>query len=183
MSARSSAAADDADTEKRRADPVAIVTGGSGGAGRAVACGLGRRGDAVVVVYLRDQRAAERVVEDILAAHGTALTVRADVADELDVERLFDEAAAAFGGIGVVVHAASSESAVVYRQAARRLAPRGAIVSVTSGEAIVPALAGALAARGITVNGLTPGVERPGRDHDIADLVGLLDRWRRGQAR
>jgi 3-oxoacyl-[acyl-carrier protein] reductase len=180
MSARSSTAADDADTEGRRADPVAIVTGGSRGAGREVARELGRRGDAVVVVYLRDQREAEGVIEDILAANGSAVTVRADVTDELDVERLFDEAAAAFGSVDVLVHAASSDSTALYRQAARRLGPGGAVVSVATGEAIAPALCRDLDARGITVNGLAPGQEPAGRDHDVADLVGLLDRWRRG---
>lgn len=180
MSARSSTAADAASVEERPADPVAIVTGGSRGAGRELARELGRRGDAVVVVYLRDQRDAERVIDEILAGDGTALTVRADVTDELDVQRLFDEAAAAFGGVDVVVHAARRGSAVVYRQAARRLRPGGAIVSLSTAEILAPVLARELDARGITVNGLTPGLEPAGRDHDVADLVGLLDRWRRG---
>jgi 3-oxoacyl-[acyl-carrier protein] reductase len=180
MSARSSTVADGADAHDRPADAVAIVTGGSRGAGRELARELGRRGDAVVVVYLRDLREAEAVVDEILAANGTALTVRADVTDELDVERLFDEAAAAFGSVDVVVHAAGHGSAVVYGQAARALRRGGAIVSVSSAEPIAPALARELDARGITVNGLAPGLEPPGPDHDIADLLGLLDRWRRG---
>jgi 3-oxoacyl-[acyl-carrier protein] reductase len=179
MSARSSTAADGAYAEDRSAGAVAIVTGGSRGAGRELARDLGRRGDAVVVVYLRDQAEAEAVVDEILAAHGTALTLRADVADELDVERLFDEAAAAFGPVDVVVHAASRGSSVVYPQAARRLRRGGAIVSVTSGEAIAPTLARELAARGITVNGLAPGLEAPRGDHDVAELVELVERWRR----
>jgi len=167
-------------SEPTPTDAVAIVTGGSWGAGRELARVLGSRGDAVVLVYLRDQRAAEGVVAEILAAHATALTVRADVADELDVERLFDEAAAAFGSVDVVAHAATRGSSVVYRQAARRLRNGGAIVSVSSGEAIASALARKLGRRGITINGLAPGVEAPGRDHDVADLVRLVDRWRRG---
>jgi hypothetical protein len=167
------------ETDPRWADAVAIVTGGSRGAGREVARTLGSRGDAVVVVYLRDQREAEAVVEQILAANGTALTVRADVTDELDVERLFDEAAAAFGAVDLVVHAARCGSSVVYRQAACRLRRGGAIVSVARAEAIAPGLAPELDARGIAVNGLAPGLEPPGRDHDVADLVALLDRWRR----
>jgi len=169
-------------SEATSTDAVAIVTGGSGGAGRELACRLGSRGAAVVVVYLRDQREADAVVEGILAANGTALTVRADVTDELDVERLFDEAAAAFGGVDVVVHAANRGSSVVYRHAARRLRDGGAIVSVCGAETVAPALARKLDARGITVNGLAPGLEPPGRDHDVADLVALLDRWRRRPA-
>ena len=85
-------------------DPVAIVTGGSCQAARGIARRLARRGYAVVVVYLRDQAQAEAAVEEIVAADGTALAVRADVTDELDVERLFEETTAAFGRVDVVVH-------------------------------------------------------------------------------
>ena len=86
------------------ASGVAIVTGGARGIGRDAARTFAARGYAVVVVYHRDQREAETAVEEILAANGTALAVRADVADKLDVERLFDETVAAFGDVSVVVH-------------------------------------------------------------------------------
>ena len=87
---------------------VAIVTGGSRGVGRATVRRLAARGYAVVVNYLHDQRAAELTVEAILADNSDAIAVRADVADDLDVQRLFAETIAAFGGIDVVVHAAGS---------------------------------------------------------------------------
>ena len=45
-------------------------------------------GYAVVVNYVHDQRAAESTVEAVLEGRGTAVTIRADVADVLDVERL-----------------------------------------------------------------------------------------------
>jgi Trk K+ transport system NAD-binding subunit len=161
---------------------VAIVTGGSRGVGRELARALGRRGDAVVVVYLSDQAEAEAVAQEILAAHGAAVTIRADVSDELDVKRLFDEAAAAFGPVDVVVHAAGRGSSVVYPQAARRLSRGGAIVSVFAEEAVPPEVVRELDARGITVHGLAAGLEPPCHDHDVAYLVWLLDRWRRGSA-
>jgi 3-oxoacyl-[acyl-carrier protein] reductase len=167
-------------SEPTSIDAVAIVTGASSGAGRELARTLASRGAAVVVVYLRDQREAEAVVDEILAANGSALTVRADITDELDVERLFDETAAAFGATDVVVHAAARDSgSVIYQQAARRLSPGGAIVSVSSVQTLTPALARDLDARGITVNGLAPRVEPPGRDYDVRDLVALLDLWQR----
>src|SRR6201987_1898628 len=87
---------------------VAIVTGGSRGVGRATIRLLAAGGYAVVVNYLHDQRAAESAVEAILAGNGDAVAVRADIADDLDVNRLFAETIAAFGGIDVVVHAAGS---------------------------------------------------------------------------
>jgi len=158
-------------------DAVAIVTGGSRGAGRAIARELASRGYAVAVVYLRDQRDAESAVDEILAAGGTALTVRADVADALDVERLFDETKAAFGDVDLVVHAATQSASVVTSQAARRLRHGGAIVDVAGSDAIPPALAAELRARDITVIGLAPGTESPGADEDIRELVAVLERW------
>ena len=114
-------------------------------------------------------------VEEILAADGMALAVRANVADELDVERLFDETKAAFGGVDVIVHAAMRATSVVNQQAARQLRHGGAIVDVSSCHAITPDLAHQLHARDITVNGLSAGLEPPGADHHIAELLALLD--------
>ncbi len=135
---------------------VAIVTGGSRGVGRATIRLLAARGYAVVVNYLHDQRAAESTVEAILTDKGAAVAVRADVADDLDVQRLFAETIAAFGGIDAVVHAVGSPvtatpvaevdldvfdalvrtctraTFVVNREAARHLRNGGAIVNLTS---------------------------------------------------
>ena len=132
-------------------DRVAIVTGGSRGLGREVTRALAGRGYAVVVHYAGNQRAADATVEEVLTANGAALTVRADVADELDVARLFAETIEAFGGVDVVVHAVGRivlgpgadldtfdallpTSArgifVVNRHAARELRDGGAIVHV-----------------------------------------------------
>jgi 3-oxoacyl-[acyl-carrier protein] reductase len=115
--------------------PVAIVTGGSRGIGRDIARALASRGYAVVVVYLNDQGAAEATVDDILAGDGTALTVRADVTDELDVERLFSETTAVFAGIDVIVHAASDGTAVIDRLAAPQLRRGGVIVDAAGDDA------------------------------------------------
>jgi 3-oxoacyl-[acyl-carrier protein] reductase len=135
---------------------VAIVTGGSRGAGRATVGRLAARGYAVVVNYLHDQCAAESAVEAILAGNTDAVAVRADVADDLDVQRLFAETIAAFGGIDVVVHAVGSRitatpvagagldefdalvrintraTFIVNREAARHLRNGGAIVNLSS---------------------------------------------------
>jgi 3-oxoacyl-[acyl-carrier protein] reductase len=113
-------------------EAVAIVTGGSRGIGREIARRLADEGYAVVVVYLQHQGEAEAAVAEILATEGTALAVRADVTDELDVERLFDETEAAFGGVDLVVDTATPASSVVNRHAARHLRHGGSLV--TAGE-------------------------------------------------
>jgi 3-oxoacyl-[acyl-carrier protein] reductase len=91
---------------------VAIVTGGSQAVGRDVVRALAGRGFAVVVVYLDDQRAAEATVEEVLAGGGTAVAVRADLSDDLDVERLFTESVAVFGGVDVVAYTVPGTSSL-----------------------------------------------------------------------
>ena len=126
--------------DEESADRVAIVTGGSRGAGLATVRRLVSCGYAVVVNYFHDQRAAEATVEAVLAGNGAAVAVRADVADDVDVTRLFDEAIEAFGGVDVVVHTVGSRTSptptlIVNREAARRLRTGGAIVNLTSSAA------------------------------------------------
>jgi 3-oxoacyl-[acyl-carrier protein] reductase len=85
---------------------VAIVTGASGGIGRAVALRLARDGFAVVAHYSGNAEKAEEAVAEIKAAGGRAITVRANVASVADVERLFKDALETFGAIDVVVNCA-----------------------------------------------------------------------------
>jgi 3-oxoacyl-[acyl-carrier protein] reductase len=141
----------------RRSGRVAIVTGGTRGIGLETVHRLVTRGDAVVVNYAHDQRAAEATVEAVLARNGAAVAIRADVSDELDVERLFSATVEAFGGVDVVVHAVHPRlrspskvragdladrdalwgttlraSVLVNREAARQLRGGGAIVNLSA---------------------------------------------------
>lgn len=85
---------------------VAVVTGGSGGIGRAAAERLAADGVAVVVHYAGNAARAADTVAAVTAAGGRAVAVRGDVADEDDMARVFDVAAAEFGGVDVLVHTA-----------------------------------------------------------------------------
>ncbi|KQN88486.1 sugar dehydrogenase [Sphingomonas sp. Leaf67] len=82
---------------------VALVTGASSGIGLGVAEALAGAGAAVIVNYHSDAASADAVVERIRAGGGRAVAVGADVSDEGEVVRLFDEAVAAFGRIDVLV--------------------------------------------------------------------------------
>ena len=84
----------------------AIVTGGAGGIGRAVAKRLARDGFRVAVNYSGNPDKAQKVVAEIESVGGRAIPVKADVSNVADVERLFKETITAFGSLEVVVHCA-----------------------------------------------------------------------------
>jgi len=84
----------------------AIVTGSSGGLGSAVARRLANDGFAIAVNYSGNSGPAQKLVAELKAAGGQAIAVRGDVTDLGDVENLFKQTLATFGGIDVVVHCA-----------------------------------------------------------------------------
>jgi 3-oxoacyl-[acyl-carrier protein] reductase len=88
------------------ASRTAIVTGGSGGIGRAVAERLATDGINVVVHYGGSAAKAEETVGAITAAGGHATSFGGDVADEDAMSALFRHAADTYGGVDVLVHTA-----------------------------------------------------------------------------
>jgi 3-oxoacyl-[acyl-carrier protein] reductase len=85
---------------------TAIVTGASGGIGRAAALRLARDGFAVVVHYAGNPATAQAVCAEIDSGGGRARITQADVASAPDVEHLFADTLDAFGRLDVVVHCA-----------------------------------------------------------------------------
>jgi len=91
---------------------VALVTGAAGGLGGAVASRLAADGCAVALACHRSEDDARRRAGQIEAAGGRAAVFVADLADEHSAAGLVREAAAAFGRLDVIVHAASPRIAV-----------------------------------------------------------------------
>lgn len=85
---------------------VALVTGGSGGIGRASAERLAADGLAVAVHYAGNRARADEIVAGIVEPGGRAIAVKGDVAEEADMVAAFDAVEAEFGGLDVVVNTA-----------------------------------------------------------------------------
>ena len=81
----------------------ALVTGANSGIGRAVALGLARAGADVAVNYVTHPETADEVAHEIEAMGRRAITLKADVSKEDEVERMFADAIAKFGTLHVMV--------------------------------------------------------------------------------
>lgn len=83
---------------------VALVTGGSTGAGVAIARTLAGEGARVALTYRVSRDEATAVVRSIADAGGEARAFQADVARSADVRRLASEVTAALGPVDVLVN-------------------------------------------------------------------------------
>jgi enoyl-[acyl-carrier protein] reductase III len=87
---------------------VALITGGSRGIGRAIALRLAENGADIVVNYVRHRRDAEETVAAIEKKGVRCLAVKANVAREEDVVRMFDEIRKAYDRLDILVSNAAS---------------------------------------------------------------------------
>ena len=108
----------------------------------------------------------EATVAEILAAAGAIVAVRADLADDIDVQRLFAESRAAFGDVDVVVHTTTDSPALLYQHAVRHVRRRGMIVSVAPADRVTPGVSRQLGERGVSVGSTVAG-----------GVLSFLDRW------
>ncbi|GAA3045790.1 SDR family oxidoreductase [Pseudonocardia yunnanensis] len=179
---------------------VALVTGSSKGLGRSIVLRLAEAGADVIINYSRDEASADEVRKAAEAQGVRTLVVRADVSRVEGIQQLFDAAITEFGRIDIVVANAGMEKVnvpvaevteedfdllfrvntkgpyFVLREAARRLADNGRIISISSNTTTVPqmgvglygtskvatgylarVMALELGPRGITVNTVVPG--------------------------
>lgn len=83
---------------------VALVTGGSGGIGRAICLELAARGASVIVNYNRNAVSAEDLVATIAAGGREATALQADVSNADQVTKLFKEARTLYGTLDILVN-------------------------------------------------------------------------------
>ncbi|MCW5711967.1 SDR family oxidoreductase [Shinella sp.] len=83
-----------------------LITGASRGIGRATALKAGAMGWNVAVNYVNDADAAEAVAAKVMESGALAIAVKADIASETDVERMFTQSIESIGPLdGVVINA------------------------------------------------------------------------------
>ncbi|NKB48652.1 MAG: glucose 1-dehydrogenase [Alphaproteobacteria bacterium] len=88
----------------RMQDKVALVTGASVGIGEAIAKRFAKEGATVAINYKSNDEGANRVVQEITDAGGTAKTFKADVSQVPEIERLQKAVIDEFGRIDVLVN-------------------------------------------------------------------------------
>jgi NAD(P)-dependent dehydrogenase (short-subunit alcohol dehydrogenase family) len=206
---------------------ILMVTGGSRGIGAAVSLGAAQQGYALCINYLEKSARADQIVKQIRDGGGTAIAIKANVADEKAVVALFEQCDRELGpvthlvnsggiaGPGGRVEALSAEllnlmftvnitgSFLCAREAIKRMSTQhggtgGVIVNLSSVAARIGApgggvhyaaskgavdsftwgLAQEVAAEGIRVNAVSPGVidteiQPPGRVAQMAPLIPL----------
>lgn len=82
---------------------VAVVTGAASGMGRAISVMYAQEG-AKVVLADYNLEGAEEAAKEIIAAGGTALAVKADVADSNDIAAMIDTAISEYGSLDILVN-------------------------------------------------------------------------------
>lgn len=182
---------------------LTVITGGTRGIGAATALRLAEEGHDLVLAYARDDLAAAEVAGRTRSIGVRCLALRANVADEADVERLFDAAealgpvtglvnnAGVTGRLGRLADARTDDLRAVLdvnvlgtllccRRAARTMGPGGAIVNVSSAAATLgsPGDYVHYAASKAAVDALTVGLSKELGESGIrvnAVAPGLID--------
>ncbi|WP_164101394.1 glucose 1-dehydrogenase [Candidatus Laterigemmans baculatus] len=97
--------------KKRLSGKTALITGGSSGIGQAIAVRFAEEGANVAIAYRSSKEGAEKTaaaVNEACQREGTdacrGMIVQADVADESQVVRMFQEVLEAFGRLDIVVN-------------------------------------------------------------------------------
>ena len=117
---------------KSLAGRVALITGGAGGIGRAIAARLMGEGACVVLADV-DKAGLEAAVTEFSARFGRdpVIGAPADVTDEKSVEAAFREAILAYGGIDIVVANAGIASAAPFEDTSLELWNRNVAILAT----------------------------------------------------
>jgi NAD(P)-dependent dehydrogenase (short-subunit alcohol dehydrogenase family) len=97
------------------AERFALITGGSRGIGRGIALKLAQQGVKIAINYIKNEAAAKETLAKVRAGGSEGFIIRADVASEQEIKRLFAEAKSRFGRLDIFVANARPEVPEFYR--------------------------------------------------------------------
>jgi NAD(P)-dependent dehydrogenase (short-subunit alcohol dehydrogenase family) len=168
-----------------------IITGASRGIGAATAILAAQQGFSVCVNYLKNAKAAEQVVENIVANGGTAISVAADVADPDDVEKMFARAQLELGNIVGLVNNAGilelqTDFAGINLPRLRRILETNVIGAFNCMQAGIKRMSVLHGGNGGSIVNVSSVAARTGAPHEYVDYAaskGALDAMTAGVAR
>jgi NAD(P)-dependent dehydrogenase (short-subunit alcohol dehydrogenase family) len=172
-------------------DKVLLVTGGSRGIGAATCKLAARHGWAVAVNYTANSPAADTVVRDIRAQGGRAMAVQADVANEAQVLRMFEQVDAKMGHLTGLVNNAGvvDVTAKVQDQSLerwRRMFDINVMGSMLCAREAVRRMSTSLGGHGGSIVNVSSAAARlgaPGQYVDYAAAKGAIDAFTIGLAK
>jgi len=173
---------------------TALITGAARGIGAAISKLISQHCKQIVIHYGSNPKPANELCQQLQAEGVNAISLQADISDEQQVIRLFDEAEKAFGGIDVLIqnagvnseglikvadldiaeydrlHAINNRGAfMVLREGARRVRDQGKIIalSTTLNRIHSPGFAGYATSKGI-IDHLVPILAKELADKQIS---------------
>ena len=171
-----------ANSQDQQASPplkgkVALVTGAGRNIGRAIALTLARDGAALVVNGRADRAAVDGVVREIEAMGGKAVAAMGDVSDPAVPPRLAAEAAAAFGGVDILVSNAGLRRQTSFLDMSfeewREILSVALDGAFLLGKAIIPQMVARGGGAFVALSGISTHVGTPNRCHVSASKSGL----------
>jgi glucose 1-dehydrogenase len=95
---------------------VAIVTGANSGIGEGIARAMADAGAAVVINYVANPDAAQKIVSDITSKDGRAIAVQADVSNEDQVKAMFARTIETYGTVDIMVNNAGLQKDAAFHE-------------------------------------------------------------------
>ncbi len=157
-------------------EKVILITGGSRGIGAATAILAAENGYRVAVNYAAGKDRAEEVVASIRASGGEAVAVQADIADENQVVRMFNELDLRLGAINALVNNAGILAPLMRvenmnAQRIRRIFDVNVVGSFICARQAIRRMSTDHGGQGGSIINLTSGAARLGAANDYVDYA------------